>query len=117
MISSLRSLSTLLIGIITINTLLCSNSHQSCFVEALYENERIIEYHKRNYTWPPTKYKPDTEGWRKLNEHRFRQIAEIEDADKRYEGYLQTVNSALVADNFTKYGFGLARAPDDLMKA
>ena len=87
------------------------------FVEALLEDDRLVEYYKRNYTWPPTKYKPDTEGWRKLYEHRFRQIAEIEDVDRRYEGYLQSVNSAIVADNFTRYGFGLARAPDDLMEA
>ena len=30
---------------------------------------------------------------------------------------MQSVNSALVADNFTQYGFGLARAPDNLMAA
>ena len=115
MMSSLRSLVTLLMGIIALNTIFFSP--QGAFVEALYENERLEGYHKRNYTWPPTKYKPNTEGWRKLNEHRFRQIAEIDDSDKRYEAYLQTVNSAYVADNFTRYGFGLARAPDDLMEA
>jgi hypothetical protein len=83
----------------------------------LMEHERIAEFHKRNYTWPPTKYVPDTPGWKKLFDHRFRQVAEIENTNKRYEGYLQSVNAALVAPNFTEYGFGLARAPDDLMEA
>ena len=80
----------------------------------LSEEDRLQEYRKRHYTWPP-KYVPNTEGWKKLFDHRFRQVAEIDDRGKRYEGYLQSINAAVVAPNFTEYGFGLTRAPDDLM--
>lgn len=37
--------------------------------------------------------------------------------DQRYEGYMQTIRSAALAPNFTEYGFGLARCPDDLLGA
>lgn len=82
----------------------------------LVESERVAEYRKRNYTWPATHYVPDTEGWKRLYQSRFAQVAEIEDREKRYEGFLQTVQSAFRAPNFTEHGFGLARAPDDLME-
>lgn len=81
------------------------------------EEERVAEFYARNYTWPPQKFSPDTPGWRDLMEHRLRQVAEIEDLDERYEGYIQILNSAIVAPNFTEYGFALTRAPDDLMEA
>mmetsp|Transcript_20328 Transcript_20328/g.42359 ORF Transcript_20328/g.42359 Transcript_20328/m.42359 type:complete len:408 (-) Transcript_20328:376-1599(-) len=83
----------------------------------LVETERIAEFHARNHTWPIEEFIPNTPGWKKLMEHRLRQIAEIEDRDKRYEGYVQTMNAAVVAPNFTEHGFALARAPDDLMEA
>lgn len=83
----------------------------------LVESERVQEYHARNYTWPPSKYVPETAGWRRLHEHRFRQVEEISDSKDRYEAYLQTINMAFLAPNFTEYGFGLVRAPDDLMEA
>jgi hypothetical protein len=85
----------------------------------LNEIERMAEYRARNHTWPPRvrDYIPPTEGWRNLMEHRLRQVQEIDNLDQRYEGYVQTLNAALVAPNFTTYGFGLARAPDDLMEA
>jgi hypothetical protein len=83
----------------------------------LNEHERMAEYAKRNYSWPLSEYVPNTPGWKNLCEHRFRQVAEIDGWDARYEGYLQTINSALMAPNFTEHGFGLARAPDDLMES
>jgi hypothetical protein len=42
------------------------------------EKERLLEYHKRGYTWP-MEYVPDTPGWKRLMDHRFRQAAEIDD--------------------------------------
>jgi len=84
---------------------------------ALLEPERLAEYRARNYSWPVQHYVPDTPGWKKLYDHRFRQVAEIDDTDVRYEGYVQAINAALVAPNFTEFGFGMARAPDDLMQA
>jgi hypothetical protein len=35
--------------------------------------------------------------------------------NQRYEGYVQTMRSAFVPPNFTEYGFGLARCPDNLL--
>jgi hypothetical protein len=85
---------------------------------ALLETDRVAEYHKRNYTWPPEHFIPgETEGWKKLFQSRFAQVAEIDDRGKRYEGYLHAVNSAFVVANFTEHGFGLARAPADLLAA
>jgi hypothetical protein len=70
----------------------------------LIESERRQEYHRRNYTWPlPLEsYKPPVEGWKNLMEHRLRQVAEIDNDGDRYEGYIQTMNAAIVAPNFTR---------------
>jgi hypothetical protein len=83
----------------------------------LSEQDRIVEYTKRNYTWPPTKFTPDTIGWKELMIERFNQVSELQNSGERYNGYMQTVNSAFVVPNFTQYGFGLARCPDDLLHA
>mmetsp|Transcript_23033 Transcript_23033/g.54378 ORF Transcript_23033/g.54378 Transcript_23033/m.54378 type:complete len:363 (+) Transcript_23033:52-1140(+) len=83
----------------------------------LTERDRVAEFYARNYTWPPRMFSPDTPGWRNLMEHRLRQVAEMDDPDQRYEGYVQTLNAAIMAPNFTEHGFALARAPDDLMEA
>jgi hypothetical protein len=82
----------------------------------LIETERQAEYNKRNYTWPPTKFVPDTPGWSALMKDRFEQIAEISDSTNRYMAYQMTTHAALLCPNFTEYGFGLARAPDNLTK-
>jgi len=82
----------------------------------LTEPERIEEYNRRNYTWPLQNYSPNTEGWRDLMESRFKQVEEIEDSGRRYEGYIQTIHSAFLVPNFTEHGFGLARCPEDLLK-
>ena len=84
---------------------------------AMYESERLLEYEKRNYGWPPQSFVPDTPGWRALHMERFEQIQQMDKSGDRYEGYLQAVHSALLAPNFTELGFGLARAPEDLMVA
>jgi hypothetical protein len=52
----------------------------------LVESNRIVEYHKRNYTYPFDNYNPNTPGWKRLMEERFKQVEEIDDAGKRYEG-------------------------------
>lgn len=57
---------------------------------ALDEYERIEEHDKRySRQWPPPKYIPDTVGWKRLMDARFRQVAEIDDLGRRYEGYMQ----------------------------
>jgi len=84
-------------------------------VSALTEMERQAGFHARNYSWPP-EFKPNTEGWRNLMMDRLEQVKEIDDLDRRYEGYMQTMSSAAVAPNFTQWGFGMTRAPADLVK-
>lgn len=83
--------------------------------EGLSEEDRLIGYHERNYTWPLSQYVPNTPGWKILMDERFRQVARLPDAHSRYEGYIQTINSAYMVPNFTEHGFGLARAPADLL--
>lgn len=78
------------------------------------EAERVEAYHRKNYTWPP-EYHPDNPGWRKLYDHRLRQVAEISDRGERFEGFAQTLVSGVLQKNFTEHGFGLARAPEPLM--
>jgi hypothetical protein len=111
----LKMVRSLLLGWLLIGTI--TKTYDA--VEALSEDDRMKGYIDRNYTWPlPLEaYKPPTKGWKALMEHRFRQIEEIDDFQKRYEGYIQTLGSAIHAPNFTQYGWGLARAPDDLMEA
>lgn len=81
------------------------------------EEERVEEYYKRNYTWPLNNWNPNTEGWKALMNRRFQQVEEIADRHSRYEAFVQTLHSAHLVPNFTEYGFGLARCPDDLLQA
>lgn len=85
--------------------------------KALIEPERVLEYHKRNYTFPFETYVPNTTGWRNLMAYRLGQIQEIPSAGRRYESYYQTMHSAMLTPNFTEYGFGLAKCPTDLLAA
>lgn len=81
---------------------------------ALSEQERLVGYHERNYTWPIERYVPNTPGWKDLMERRFRQVAQIENSGDRYEGYIQLMHSAALVPNFTEFGFGLGKAPEKL---
>jgi hypothetical protein len=80
------------------------------------EEERLEAYHARNYTWPITEFQPNNPGWNRLMAHRLRQAEEIEGRSERFEAYAQTLSAAMIQPNFSEYGFGLARAPDDLME-
>jgi hypothetical protein len=88
-------------------------------VQATLTEENRVREHDKRYSreWPPTKFKPDTVGWSKLMFERLRQVAEIDDHNRRYEGYMQTVMTAVVVPNFTEFGFGLVRGPEDLSEA
>ena len=89
----------------------------SCAGEPLNEVDRRLEYQKRGYVWPPVDYVPNTTGWRNLMEERFRQIEELPTSSSaRYTGYFLTVSAAFVTPNFTEHGFGLARAPMELVE-
>ena len=100
-----------------LSSLLLSLLWTGTLAERPTEDERLLEYHGRNYTWPVSEYVPNTEGWKKLFDHRFRQAAEMPTSQQRFEGFAQSISAALVQPNFTEHGFGLARAPDELMEA
>lgn len=72
---------------------------------ALVESERLEEYKARNHTWPLPEMVPETPGWRRLLERRFRQIEAMEGSGQRYEGYMQTMSSALTVPNYTENGW------------
>jgi hypothetical protein len=91
--------------------LLMSCTRQTGVQAQLIEGDRLKEYAARNYTWPLEHVVPDTPGWTKLMERRFRQLDFIQDSHDRYNAYIQTMSSALVAPNFTENGWGLTRAP------
>jgi hypothetical protein len=84
----------------------------------LSEGERIDEYHARNHKWPPlpSDYIPNNSGWRSLFDRRFQQIAQIPDLDAKYNAYMSSVHGALLAKNFTEYGWALTRGPDGLVQ-
>jgi hypothetical protein len=84
---------------------------------SMIEEERVKGYHARNYTWPPSKYVPETPGWRALMEQRVTQVSHISNIHDRYQAYVNLVTSAFLHPNFTELGFGLARAPDELTAA
>uniref|UniRef100_A0A7S4IRW5 Uncharacterized protein n=1 Tax=Odontella aurita TaxID=265563 RepID=A0A7S4IRW5_9STRA len=81
----------------------------------LIEQERVDEYHRRDYAWPPREsdYVPNTPGWRRAWKRRFRQIEEMEDPGlaNKWNGFMSAVHSALLSPNFTENGWGLTRAP------
>jgi hypothetical protein len=86
-----------------------------CLATGYVEEERVAEYHKRNYVYPPNEFVPNTTGWRNLMSQRLLQMEELTNTNERYEGFFQTMHSGIVAPNFTEYGFGLAKCPDDLL--
>ena len=49
-------------------------------------------------------------------QNRLQQVAELEDSGARHEGYYQTVYAAMIVPNYTEFGFGLAKCPDDLLR-
>ena len=85
----------------------------------LYEEDRVAEYHKRKYKWPPleTEYVPDTPGWRAIHQRRLNQTAHLQNRDSTYNAYMNVIHSALMVPNFTEFGWGLTKAPKSLVYA
>jgi hypothetical protein len=80
------------------------------------EEDRMAEYHKRGYKWPLPELVPNTDGWRRIFDRRFKQLQRIKDSNKKYNGWVQTMSAAIVAKNFTENGWGLTRAPEALVE-
>lgn len=43
---------------------------------------------------------------------RFDQVRALTDTQMKWDGWIQTANSAAIAPNFTEFGWGLTQAPD-----
>jgi len=78
------------------------------------EEERQRQYFERGHSFPFEKYVPDTEGWTRLMDQRFAQIRALTDAQMKWDGWTQTISSALTVPNFTEYGWGLTQGPPTL---
>ena len=61
-------------------------------------------------------YKPNTEGWRKISNRRFDQVTFLETMEETYNLWIVSVTSAFIQPNFTETGWGLTRAPDELVQ-
>lgn len=82
-------------------------SHVIVVKAQLIEGERLAEYHARNYTWPPKPedYTPNTPGWRKIFERRFRQLDKLGTEGNSYNGYMSAIHAGLMCPNFTESGY------------
>ena len=58
---------------------------------------------------------PNTIGWDRLMRRRLSQIEQLEDVSARYNGFMSVMSQSLVAPNFTENGWGLTRAPTELV--
>ena len=103
------------VGSLVLLLLLGTTTQRSC-AQLVLEEERLEQYRRHNYTWPPSvdSFVPNTPGWIQLMTDRLAQIAEIDNSFHRYDGYHFMMHAAFLCPNFTEYGFGLARAPETL---
>jgi hypothetical protein len=96
------------IAIVLFCFILCLAAMQSQIVE----EDRVAEYHRRGYNWPPldSEFVPPTPGWKKLLRRRLEQVdlLEMGGQDDVYNAYLTTLSSVLI-HNYTKYGFGITK--------
>lgn len=89
----------------------------------MQEIDRQKAYSERSYQWPiPLEnYKPPCIGWKEIMERRFEQVSHMpgnnsNEITMKYNGWLSAITSAQVIQNFTEFGWGLTRAPDDLVE-
>lgn len=82
---------------------------------ALTEEDRLREYERRQYHWPPA-WNPPTPGWQRLMERRERQIMNMESSQSRWDGWTTLVSSARLVQNFTAKGYAIVRAPEDVVR-
>lgn len=88
----------------------------SSFVSGqLDEKERLEERKNRGHKWPPS-YIPDTPGWNAINNRRLMQVAHIaEGSNAKWNGFVEASRSSITTPNFTETGWGLTRAPQELV--
>mmetsp|Transcript_28060 Transcript_28060/g.82545 ORF Transcript_28060/g.82545 Transcript_28060/m.82545 type:complete len:390 (-) Transcript_28060:1279-2448(-) len=87
----------------------------SCVAGQIDETERLKERRARGHQWPLS-YSPDTPGWKAIHDRRLTQVAHIsEGPNYKWNGYVETLRSAVTTPNFTETGWGLSRAPQELV--
>jgi hypothetical protein len=86
--------------------LLAGGYHGVAVKAQLIETDRLAEYHARNYTWPPRDedYTPNTPGWRKIFERRFRQLNKLGGGRETYNGFMSAIHAGIMCPNFTENG-------------
>mmetsp|Transcript_79423 Transcript_79423/g.158584 ORF Transcript_79423/g.158584 Transcript_79423/m.158584 type:complete len:258 (-) Transcript_79423:950-1723(-) len=80
---------------------------------AMTENDRLEEYSRRGYHWPPA-WVPPTKGWQALMERREKQLMSLPSSQARWDGWTVMVGSSSLVKNFTEKGFAVVRAPDSV---
>jgi hypothetical protein len=93
--------------------------HQIFSDGVLYEDDRLEEYHRRNFTWPPleSEFLPDTPGWRQLYQRRLKQVDRLSQQDNSYDAYINALSCGIITPNYTEFGWGLTRGPTYLWEA
>lgn len=80
----------------------------------LFEEDRVAEYHRQGYSWPPldSEFVPSTKGWIKLHQRRLDQfdLLHVGGDDNPYNAYLTALSSGMI-HNYTQYGFGVTKGP------
>lgn len=95
--------------------MILNNQLTIVYSQQLQESDRVAEYKKRNYTWPLNKFRPNTIGFKNLILSRLEQVRNLQTSGDRYEGFYRTIHTAHMVQNFTEYGFGLGKCPDELL--
>lgn len=83
---------------------LLSAASMPILTSAMSEGDRLHEYNERGYEWPIAELVPNTEGWKQIFKRRWEQIERIEDSNARYNAWVQSMSSAMTAQNFTENG-------------
>jgi hypothetical protein len=99
--------------------LLLASRHLNPCHGILYEDKRVEEYHRRNYTWPPleSEFLPATPGWRRLFQRRLKQVDRLPLQDNSYDAYnayINAISGGIVTPNYTEFGWAFTRGPTDL---
>lgn len=84
-------------------------------VVSMSENDRMDEYLRRGYNWPPS-WNPPTKGWSDLMKRREKQLMALPSAQERWDGWTVLVGSASLVQNFTEKGYAVVKAPASVQK-
>lgn len=78
------------------------------------EEDRLKGWKARNFTWPPSRWIPDTPEWTRVMNHRLRQVEAMKEG--RFPGFLVLGTGGLLGRNLTKYGWGITRVSSTLVQ-